>query len=434
MYPPHPKSISTFIAPVYPLFAGGVSALVRIGHSTPFPSGSALGHNCNKAVLAEVHWSQATGAVFPTMRVGYLTWVFLLLGLVWLLRAAGRGRCGWEPTTLIIVACLPPVWMCVEMYTHPQDIVALGLALAAVACALRNHWIGAGILVALAVLSQQYALLVAVPLLVVAPAKQRVPFLGAAVITAAVIAVPLLVVTSGAAGRPLFLGSGDSAGFGGTVIWETHLAGAPLVLVSRVLPLVLSLLLAWWVVRRVGRSVLQPAILVSLVAVCLSFRLVFEQNIFAYYYMALAVSLILLDVISGRIRERLVAWLAMVTLIYSEDILIVWRQSWGQSARHWIPLIVLVVSLLFIIRHVLHHTLGWDVVLWGGAIVCALVIWPISSDPLRHQPVTWLWQAILVAIGVALAAGPLLRMVREHSSPPGVEQPEQLAPASAGAS
>ena len=123
----------------------------------------------------------------------------------------------------------------------------------------------------------------------------------------------------------------------------------------------------------------------------------------------------------------------MVTLVYSEDILIVWRQSWGQSARHWIPLIVLVVSLLFIIRHVLHHTLGWDVVLWGSAIVCALVIWPVSSDPLRHQPVTWLWQAILVAIGLALAAGPLLRLVHEHSSPPGVDQTEQLAPASAGA-
>ena len=39
----------------------------------------------------------------------------------------------------------------------------MGLALCAMACARRDRWIGAGILVALAVLSQQFALLVAAP-------------------------------------------------------------------------------------------------------------------------------------------------------------------------------------------------------------------------------------------------------------------------------
>ena len=55
--------------------------------------------------------------------------------------------------------------------------------------------------------------------------------------------------------------------------------------------------------------------LISLVATSLALRLVFEQNIFGYYFMALCVTLVLLDVISGRIRGELVAWLALITLV-----------------------------------------------------------------------------------------------------------------------
>ena len=116
--------------------------------------------------------------------------------------------------------------------------------------------------------------------------------------------------------------------------WEFHVReGASLLLVSRLPPLVLALALAWFVVRRLGQSALQPAVLIALVAVSLSLRLLFEDNVFSYYYMALAVTLVVLDVVRGRIRETLVAWLAMVTLVYTEPSLIVWRQSWGQDAR-----------------------------------------------------------------------------------------------------
>ena len=53
-----------------------------------------------------------------------------------------------------------------------------------------------------------------------------------------------------------------------------------------------------------GIRPLQPAVLIALVALSLSFRLVFEDNVFSYYYMALAVTLVLLDVVGGRIRRR----------------------------------------------------------------------------------------------------------------------------------
>ncbi len=431
MYPPHPLSISTFAAPVYPAIAGGVGFVTRIASGATFPSGSALGHNCDKAVQAMVRWSQKGGAVWPTLRTGYLVWIFLMIGAILLLRAAGRGRSGWEPTALVLLALLPPVWFCVEMYAHPQDVVAMGFALAAMACALRNRWIWTGVLIALAVLTQQYALLVAIPLLVVAPAsRDRIRLLVAAVITAALIAVPLVIVTSGSAARPIFAGSGVSGGIGGTVIWELHVrAGAPLLLASRLPPLILSFALAWYVRWRLGQAALQPAVLVSLVALSLSFRLVFEDNVFSYYFMALAVALVLLDVLQGRIRETLVAWVAMVLLVYTESTIIVWRQFWDQDARRWIPVVIMVVALLLILRDVLRHSLGRNTAMWAAALVTALVMWPVSSDPLNFQPVTWFWQVVLVGIGVALAAGPLWALMRESSGQAhevDVEQPATL--------
>ncbi len=41
--------------------------------------------------------------------------------------------------------------------------------------------------------------------------------------------------------------------------------------------------------------------------------------------------LIVIDVLRGRIRETLVAWLIMVTLVYTEDFIFVWRQFWGRT-------------------------------------------------------------------------------------------------------
>jgi hypothetical protein len=51
--------------------------------------------------------------------------------------------------------------------------------------------------------------------------------------------------------------------------------------------------------------------------------------------------------------------------------------------------------------------------MWAAALVTAMVIWPVSSDPLHFQPVTWFWQVVLVGIGVALAAGPLWALTRD---------------------
>ena len=274
-----------------------------------------------------------------------------------------------------------------------------------------------GILIALAVLTQQFTLLVAIPLLVVAPGRHRVRFAVVAFVSAMVVILPILGLTAGKAARFIFLGTGDASGQGGTVVWELHLHGALLVLVSRVLPLLVSLVLSVLVLRRVGPAALQPKVLLPLVALSLSLRLVFEQNVFGYYYMALSVALILVEVVRGRIRESVVAWFALILLAEGEGeiSLIIWRQSWGQDARHWIPVVIMAVGLLLILRRVVRHQVDWNVAIWAGVVIAAVIVWPVSSDPFRRQPVTWLWEVVLVAFGVILAAGPLLTSVRHRS-------------------
>ncbi len=234
----------------------------------------------------------------------------------------------------------------------------MGLALGGVACARRGWWVWAGALVGLAVTSQQFALLVLAPLLVVAPSSHRVRFAAAASGAAALIVVPMIALTSGRAFNAVAIGSGNTPSGGGTVLWELHLHGALLVAVSRVLPIALAMVLAWWAKRHLGPAVLEPVPLMSLVATSLCFRLVFEQNLFGYYFMALAVSLILLDVVQGRIRGQLVAWLALVMLAF-------------------------------------------DSAPWG-------------SDPLAHGLPIWFWQVSLVSVGIALASGPLAGLRKDR--------------------
>lgn len=421
MYPPHPASIPAYASPVFPLINGAVGFVTRIGHSAPFPTRSALGHNCGNGIDSMIRWSEKSGAVFPTLWSACVSWVVLMAGLISVLRASGRGRTGWEPTALVVVACLPPVWMCVEMYAHPQDLVAMGFSLAAIACALRSRWIGVGVLIALAALAQPFAVLVAIPLFVVAPVAGKLRFAIAAVASVAIIDLPLLAVTSGASAHTVFLGSGNAVNIGSTVLWKIHLPSTVLVQTSRVAPLLFCLALAWVVQRRLGPAVLQPSALLPLIAVSLIFRLVFEDNLFSYYFMALAVILVVVDVVQGHIRETVVAWLIMVSLVYSEPTLFVWRHSWDEDARHWIPFVVMVVALVLIIRHVLNHNIGWKVFMWAAVVVTSLIVWPLSNDPLNHQLSQWIWQIILVVSGVALAARPLWSVIRtpaDGESPP----------------
>jgi hypothetical protein len=350
-----------FIGPLYPLLSGGLAALTHVGGSLPFPSPSTMGPHCANAVEAMTHWSMRSNADQSTVRLGYLSWLFLAGGVVALLRAVGRGRCGREPLALALIACSPAVWMPLQQYFHPQDILAVGLILGSLAFVVRGYWGWAGLLLGLALTAQQFPWLVLAPLLVVAPANRRVRLAGGAVLATAIVVLPLVIVTSGRALGPALIGSGGTPSpVGGTVLWEFHLHGASLIAFSRILPILVSMVLARWAVRRLGSGVWEPATLISLMTTALVLRLVFEVNLWGYYFMTVSVMLIVLDTVRGRIRLSLVVWLALIALAF-------YPFTWG-------------------------------------------------SETIGQEVPRWLWQSLLVLSALVLAARPLVRAARDGSS------------------
>jgi hypothetical protein len=416
-YYPDSNSGLPLIAPLYPLLSGGLAALAHIGSGVPFPSQVALGPHCSSTLMATFRWSVTSGAPLPTYALGYVGGPVLMGGVVALLRATGRGRRVWEPTVLVMLACIPTVWTPLVQFFHPQDLVAMGLALGGLACARRDWWFWAGVLLGLAVTSQQFVLLALVPLVVVAPKHRRNRFVGAATGTAALVVLPVLVATSGRAFGPAILGSGNTRSFGGTVLWELHLHGALLVGASRIAPILMSMLLAWWALRRLGPSVREPLPLVSLVATSLGLRLVFEQNLFGYYFMALTVSVIMLDVIGGRIRGQLVAWIALVALAFSPvrwgDVLS--PVAWGLQEREFLPFVGLGIALILITHDVLRGRMRTYIIGWFILVALAFGRLPWLDPALRSGLATWFWQVVLVSTGLYLASRPLRSAVSKRS-------------------
>jgi hypothetical protein len=404
------------IAPLWPLLSGALAALTRIGHQVPFPSNAALGPNCSEAQAAIFRWSVRSGAALPTVSLGYASWLVLMAGIVALLRASGRGRCGWEPAVLVLVACVPSVWTPLVQDFHPQDLVAMGLGLCGLACARRGWWAWAGVLLALAITSQQFALLVIAPLVIIVPQNRRFRFVGTVIGTASIVILPIVMISSGRALRAVFLGSGNSASIGGTVLWELHFHGGLLVLVSRVLPIVCSMALAWWAHQRLGHTLMDPVPLLSLIATSLSLRLVFEENLFGYYFMALAVSLVVLEAVSGRIRGQLVAWIVLIPLAFNP---VPWgfvsnSVAWGLQDREYLPAICIGVALVLVARDALRGRVRGYLVAWTVLVTVTCGRWPWSAPPFHTQPI-WFWQIVLVSTGVALAVRPLLSVARSRS-------------------
>jgi hypothetical protein len=403
MYAQNTAVGSPQIPPLYPLISGGIAALTRIGHGVPFPS--RLGVDCHGAFGLIGRWSIRSQALIPTLKIGYISWFVLLAGTVAALRASGRGRCGWEPMTVTLLAISPPVWACLKSFFHPQDLMAMGLCLGAVAAARTNRWIWAGILIGLAVLAQQWALLVAGPLFVVCTERQRWRYSMSALGVFALISGFVLIATSGQGLRPIFIGSGNTVGFGGTVLWELHLHGASLVAVSRILPLLIAMSVALWAVRRLGSSAMERVPLHSLLAGSLGLRLVFEQNLQReYYFMALTVALLLLDVVAGRLRGTTIAWIALVALVYNEI-------SWWSTDM---PLILFAIAVAVMLVGALRGIAYWYLLAWIAIVGVTLVTWPgVTSVFPQHLP-KWTWQVVVITTGMFLALGPLASEIRRR--------------------
>jgi hypothetical protein len=308
----YPRDEQTPTPPLYPMLAGAVVAAAGLDGPKVNPTFD-LGPDCRSgaAILGQL----TPHHVRQVLWVGVIGFLALLAGFIALLRAAGRGRCWWECLGVLLLACLVPVIESVATFFHPNDLLAMGLVLGAMACCLSSRWAWAGVLVGAACMAHQFALLVAVPLAVLAVTERRFRFVVAAVATAGVIAVTALGLTGWGAIRAIV---GEGIAPTSAVTWVDHLglSNNGLAVVSRILPLVLAGALALIAARRLGREIHTPSLFCELLALCLGLRLVFEINLVGYRFMAYVVMLLVIELVNARVRWVVVAWVVAVSLIW----------------------------------------------------------------------------------------------------------------------
>jgi hypothetical protein len=412
------------VAPLYPFISGVVSTVLRIGHTVAFPTNVAMGAQCSSAYRAIYNWSLRSDALKPTLNIAFIGWLVLLAGAIVLIRTSGRGRNGWEAVSLLLLAIVPPVWMSVATFFHPQDLVTMGCVLLAVACAVRSRWALVGVLLGLAFASQQFALLAIAPLLVVVPSNRRLSLLASTVLTIGIVDGPFILLSSGRALRISFFGSSRLTIFGssrfhaagGTVLFATHLHGAGVFVIARVLPVLVAFAIAYWATRQLGPRILELETLLSLIATALCMRLVFEENLFGYYFMAVAVCLICIDALRSRISARVIVWLGMVFLAFNPIpwwLYLRWEVR-GLNLYMALPIVfeVIVLSAFFLAAR--RRQFHWYLI--ASSIIVALTCFPPlwGTAWSGHFAPYWLWQIILVPTGLILASESLRSAIRGH--------------------
>ncbi len=419
------SSSSPSIAPLYPLLSGAIESILRVGHGTAFPALTHGPAQCAAAYDSAYSWAQRTGAVSWSLRLGYLAWLPLAAGALAVLQTARSPKRGVTAVVLVAVTLEPLVASCLGVVFHPEYLVATGLSLLAVAAARHGRWELTGVLIALGMLSQQFVILVAVVLFFAGSRGARWRFALSTGITWLAVAIPLAVVTSGRALNALIYGSsrvtfdGASAhSKGGTVLWELHLRGVPLFVTSRALPVAAVVVTTVWVKRRFCDHVMDASVLMSLVALAFASRLVFEVNLYGYYFMALSIALLVLDGTRGRVRPWTVAWIFFVVLAFNV-IPPAFRYRWEPWSSHGFDALAVASVLLlalWLVVDVVRERKGFGVAL---TLSFALVVFRdqvfLGSGNFTTLPY-WLWQIILVPAAIALASSPLRELAAGRAS------------------
>jgi hypothetical protein len=422
-----------FVAPLYPVLTGAIAAIFRVGHATPFPSLASLGPGCHHAIVAMFNWSATASAIIHTIDLAYVAWPFVVFAALYLLRSTNRRGTRWEPATLVALSLVPPAMMCVLDSFHPQDLVAMGLALASIGGFLRGRLAVCGLAMGLALATQQFSLLALIPLLVVARPPQRLRIVAWTVGATALVDVPILIATGGRAlgtevfgsSRLTLFGTPAVASTGGTVVSALGLHGLALAVLVRVGPLLAAWAFSALYARRRRVSSSDAAEVLAMVAVSLGLRLVFEENLFGYYFMALAVAVVVSDAVRGRLRVAVVWWLALTTIAFPP---IPWGlySNWtgfGNRFHADLPTVEITIALVAALWCLWRRRLEWYLPL--GIVLAVLAGYPTMWGLKASASVLpgWAWQLILVPPGLALAIGPLLRP--STASPP---VDEALAP------
>jgi hypothetical protein len=254
-------------------------------------------------------WYRAQGLL------GLLGWLVLAAGGWALLRAADADSPGRLAALFVFLAFLPAASSAIVQLFHPQDIVSLGLALAAMGQTIRRRWVLAGALFGLAVLTKQFAILLVLPAVAVAPGAG--PRLRVSVTTVVVGAAGLLPFLVSSPRATLENFSGFSAGgavSGATVLTLSGVSGTVASAVARDAPVLFAAAVCFWALSRRGPWLRRPDALVAIGLACVSGRLVFESVVFPYYLLAPSVLFFVLDLVARRSPTRSLAWCAAAAL------------------------------------------------------------------------------------------------------------------------
>ena len=228
------------------------------------------------------------------------------------------------------------------------------------------------------------------------------------------IAAPFIIASSGRDLRSVALGSNrvgiSNHSAGGTILWETDLHGLAAFVMSRGIPVVLAMAAAWYVRRQLNSRACGPVPLASLLSLAMVLRLVFESNLFGYYFMATAVALILLGVAAGKLSGQLLVWLGLVTLVFNP---VNWtvqadNHSSGVLFYESLPVAVLLVILCRIVQLAIRRRCHWYLVATPALIAVAIARGGWVRCPYGQPFPLWLWQVLLVTPALYLAVQPYI--------------------------
>ena len=235
--------------------------------------------------------------------------IVLALGLLaaltgWLLTRARGGGAGWRTVLLItFLTVANPVTGAALEYGHPEDILAATLMIAAVIASMRGRPGVAGILLGLAIVSKQWAVLALLPALAAAP-QGRLRLLIGAVSIPAIVVLPFLLRDGN------LIGAQQDVATSAGGIWRPHQVfwplGVPDLLnispgptiapswlggLSRILIVGVSIPLSaiWFISRRRGHGHREDVLL--LIAVLMLFRCILDPWNIDYYHLPFVLTL-----------------------------------------------------------------------------------------------------------------------------------------------
>jgi hypothetical protein len=243
--------------------------------------------------------------------LGVFAWLVLAVGSLALLRAAGSDTFDRVAALLVFLAFLPAASSAIVQLYHPQDIVSLGLALGGLAQTLKRRWVIAGLLLGGAIVTKQFAILVLLPAVAVAPgtrARLRLLLPAAGVFAAGFL--PFLVSAPHATIDNFSGVSGGGAQAGATLLTLLGVTGDVASAIARDAPVAFAIVVCLWARHRLGPALGRPQTLVGLSLACVGSRLVFESVLFPYYLLATSVMFFMLDLVARRSPHRSLAWSA----------------------------------------------------------------------------------------------------------------------------